>query len=69
LEERMKTTLASDINTEQDKKLRELDMRLRKLIQQVASAPVEINLSAEARKSITADIERRVALLEGSGGS
>lgn len=68
LEERLKESLESDINKEQDRKLHELDSRMRKVIQQVASAPVEVNLSDEAKQAIIADLECRVKLLEAQGG-
>ena len=68
LEQRMKTELETDINLEQDKRLHDLDMRLRKVIQHVASAPVDINLSEDAKRQIVADLERRVTLLEANGG-
>lgn len=64
VENRLKTSLGADINQEQDEKLKQLDSKLRKVIQQVASAPVEVNLSDDAKKAIVADLERRVSLLE-----
>lgn len=64
LEERLKTTLESDIGQEQDRKLKEQDARMRKVIQQVASAPVEVNLSDASKREIVADLDRRVTLLE-----
>lgn len=64
----MKTTLETDINKEQDRKLSELDHRIRKVIHQVASAPVEVNLSDEAKRAIIADLERRVTLIEANVG-
>jgi len=52
------------IELEQENKRQQLESNLKKLIQQVASAPVEINLSDDAKKSLTKDIERRLAVLE-----
>ena len=64
----MKESVESDINKRQDRKLQELDSRFRKLLHQVASAPVEVSLSDEAKKALIADLERRVAMLEGNHG-
>jgi BMFP domain-containing protein YqiC len=60
----LRRDLESAINAQQDKKLAELDTSLKRIIQQVASAPVEVSLSDEAKRGITANLERRVAKLE-----
>lgn len=52
------------VELEQENKRQQLESDLKKLIQQVASAPVEINLSDDAKKSLTKDIESRLAMLE-----
>lgn len=55
------------LENEQDQKRQQLELSLKKLIQQVASAPVEISLSDEAKKAVTKDLERRLELLEAKG--
>lgn len=55
------------LENEQDQKRQQLELSLKKLIHQVASAPVEISLSDEAKKAVTKDLERRLELLEAKG--
>jgi hypothetical protein len=64
IESNLRATLEADLGQAQDGKLQALDTKLRKVIQAVASAPVEVNLSEEAKKAIVADLDRRVAVLE-----
>eukprot|EP00892_Ulva_mutabilis_P012467 jgi/Ulvmu1/9593/UM054_0023.1 len=52
------------LESEQEQKRQQLESSLKKLIQQVASAPVEINLSDDAKKAMTSDLEQRLAVLE-----
>lgn len=52
------------LEIDQDQKRQQLEVSLKKLIQQVASAPVEINLSDDAKQALTKDIELRLAALE-----
>lgn len=52
------------IRGEQDAKLRETAVGLNRKIQSVANAPVQVNLSDDAKRDIVRSVEARVAAIE-----
>jgi hypothetical protein len=56
--------LAQLISKEQDEKLSVAVNQLKRMIQQVANAPVQVNLSDEAKREIVRELETRVAAIE-----
>jgi hypothetical protein len=56
--------LAQLISKEQDEKLSAAVNQLKRMIQQVANAPVQVNLGDEAKREIVRELETRVAAIE-----
>lgn len=57
-------TLLETVREEQDAKLKETAVGLNRKIQSVANAPVQINLSDDAKRDIVRGVEARVAAIE-----
>jgi hypothetical protein len=54
----------AQITKEQDEKINAAVNNLKRLIQQVANAPVQVNLSDETKHEIVKGLESRIAALE-----
>ena len=52
------------VSKEQEEKLAAMSSTLKRMIQQVANAPVQVSLSDDAKADIVRDVERRLAALE-----
>jgi hypothetical protein len=57
-------SVKESVSKEQDEKLAAVAGSLKKMIQQVANAPVQVSLSDEAKREIVASLEARVRKLE-----
>ena len=60
-------SIRASVAKEQDEKVAAVEAQLKRMIQKVATAPVTVNLSDDAKKEIVKNLEQRVSKLEGKG--
>jgi hypothetical protein len=63
-EEALRASIKASVTKEQDEKVAAVTGSLKRMIQSVANAPVQVSLSDDAKKDIIRDLENRVAKLE-----
>lgn len=60
MDNNLRASITADITYQQDIKLKDLDTKLKKIIQTVAESPVQLHLTPEIKKTLLNDVNKLI---------